>query len=227
MNRFDWKFPLVGAAMLAAAAAAVALTPARTQHGAAGFELERIIPSSFGDWSIDPSMVPIVPAPDLAANLARLYEQMVSRTYVNSRGERMMLTIAYGGDQSDALKVPRQESCYAAQGFEIRKVVHGDLRLWGKTIPVTRVLAVRGPRSEPVTYWFTVGDRVVLGRLERLMTQLGYGLSGRMPDGMLVRMSNISTNPTRAFEAHEEFAAALLGGMRRGDVHRLLGSPSS
>jgi hypothetical protein len=68
---------------------------------------------------------------------------------------------------------------------------------------------------------------VVLGRLERLMTQLGYGLSGRMPDGMLVRMSNISTNPTRAFEAHEEFAAALLGGMRRGDVHRLLGSLSS
>lgn len=213
--------------MLGAAAAAVALTPARTQHGAAGFELERMIPRSFGDWSIDPFMVPIVPAPDVRANLARLYDQLVSRTYVNSRGERMMLTIAYGGDQSDALKVPRQESCYAAHGFEIRKVVHGDLRLWGKTIPVTRIVAVRGPRSEPVTYWFTVGDRVVIGRLERLMTQLRYGLSGRVPDGMLVRVSNISAHPTRAFEAHEEFAAALLGGMRRGDVHRLLGSSPS
>jgi EpsI family protein len=224
MNRFDWKFPLVGAAMLAAAAAAVALTPERTQHGAAGFDLERIIPSSFGDWSVDPLMVPIVPAPDLQANLARLYDQMVSRTYINRRGERMMLTIAYGGDQSDALKVPRQEVCYAAQGFDIRAVVHGDLRLWGKTIPVTRILAVRGLRSEPVTYWFTMGDRVVLGRLERLMMQLRHGLSGRMPDGMLVRVSNISTNPTRAFEAQEEFVAALLGGMRRADVRRLLGS---
>jgi EpsI family protein len=227
MNRFDWKFPLVGAAMLVAAAAAVAFTPARTQHGAAGFDLERITPSSFGDWSIDPLMAPIVPAPDVRANLARLYDQIVSRTYVNSRGERMMLTIAYGGDQSHALKVSRQEVCYAAQGFEIKKVVHGDLRLWGKTIPVMRFLAVRGPRSEPVTYWFTMGDRVVLGRLERLMMQLRYGLSGRVPDGMLVRVSNISTNPTWAFEAHEEFAAALLGGMRRGDVHRLLGSLSS
>jgi EpsI family protein len=224
MNRFDWKFSLVGAAMLAAAAAAVALTPDRTRHGAAGFDLERIIPSSFGDWSIDPLMVPIVPAPDVQADLARLYDQMMSRTYVNSRGERMMLTIAYGGVQREALKVHRQEVCYAAQGFDIRKVVHDDLRLWGKAIPVTRFVAVRGPRSEPVTYWFTVGDRVVLGRLERLMMQLRYGLSGRVPDGMLVRVSNISTNPMRAFEAHEEFAAALLGGMRRGDVHRLLGS---
>lgn len=224
MNRFDWKFPLVGAAMLAAAAAAVALTPARAQHGATSFDLERIIPSSFGDWSIDPFMVPIVPAPDVQANLARLYDQIVSRTYVNSRGERMMLTIAYGGDQSDALKVPRQEVCYAAQGFEIRKVVHGDLRLWGKTIPVTRFLAVRGPRSEPVTYWFTMGDRVVRGRLERLLAQISYGLSGRIPDGMLVRVSSLLTNPAQAFKGHEEFTGALLAGMGRGDVYRLIGS---
>ncbi len=226
MNRFDWSYPLVGAAMLAAAAAAVALTPDRPQHGAAGFDLERIIPGSFGDWSIDPFVAPIIPAPDVQADLARLFDQMVSRTYVNSRGERMMLTIGYGGNQSDALKVHRQEVCYAGQGFEIRGVVHGDLRLGGKTIPVTRIFAVRGTRSEPVTYWFTIGDRVVLGRLERLMVQLSYGLSGRIPDGMLVRVSNLSTNPTRAFEAHEEFTAALLGGMRRGDVHRLVGSLS-
>jgi EpsI family protein len=152
---------------------------------------------------------------------------MVSRTYVNSQGERVMLTIGYGGDQSDALKVHRQEVCYEGQGFEIRGVVHGDLSLWGKTIPVTRILAVRGTRSEPVTYWFTMGDRVVLGRLERLMVQLSYGLSGRIPDGMLVRVSNLSTNPARAFETHEEFTAALLGAMRRGDVQRLLGSVSS
>ena len=227
MNRFDWKFPLVGAAMLAAAAAAVALTPARTHHGAADFELERMIPSSFGDWTIDPLMAAIVPAADVQANLARLYDQMVSRTYVNGRGERMMLTIAYAGDPSHALKVPRQETCYTAQGFEIRNLVHGDLRVSGKTIPVTRILAVRGPRSEPVTYWHTIGDRVVLGPLERLLMRLRYGLSGRVPDAMLIRVSNISTNPTRAFEAHEEFATALLGGMRRGDVHRLLGSLSS
>jgi EpsI family protein len=224
MNRFDWKFLLVGVAMVAAAAAALALKPAGVQHAAANFDLERAIPSSFDHWVIDPSVVPIVPAPDVQAKLDQIYNQVVSRTYVNAQGERMMLTVAYGGDQSDALKAHRQEVCYAAQGFEIRSVMFDNLRLLGKSVPVTRVLAVRGPRSEPVTYWFTMGDRVVLGRLERLMVQLKFGLSGRIPDGILVRISSISSDPAQAFSGQEEFISALLGGMQQGDVSRLLGS---
>ena len=102
-----------------------------------------------------------------------------------------------------------------------------NLRLLGKSVPVTRVLAVRGPRSEPVTYWFTMGDRVVLGRLERLIVQLRYGLAGRIPDGMLVRVSSISTHPTLAFKGHEQFVEALLGRMQQRDVQRLLGSGTS
>jgi EpsI family protein len=226
MKYFDWKFLLVGTVMVLAAGAASALKPTRAQHEA-GIDLARMIPVSFGDWIIDPGNVPIVPSPDVQANLARLYDQIVSRTYVNARGERMMLTIAYGGDQSDALKAHRQEVCYSAQGFEIKEVLHGDLRLLGKPIPVTRMLAVRGPRSEPVTYWFTMGNRVVLGRLQRLLVQLRFGLSGRIPDGMLVRVSSISTHPARAFMEHGEFTSALLGAMRPDDVPMLLGSRSS
>ena len=160
----------------------------------------------------------------MQAKLDRLYSQVVSRTYVDARGERVMLVVAYGGEQSDALKAHRQEVCYAAQGFEIRNVLNENLRFGEKTIPVTRVVAVRGARSEPVTYWFTMGDRVVLSRLERLAVQLRFGLSGRIPDGMLVRVSSISSIPAQAFNGQEEFISALLEGMRRGDVHRLLGS---
>jgi len=223
MKYFDWKSLLVGAVMVLAAGAALALKPSRVQDTAV-FDLEESISRSFGDWIVDPSVIPIPPTPDIQANLEKIYAQIVSRTYINSRGERMMLTVAYGGDQSDALKAHRQEVCYAAQGFEVRDVAHENLRFGDKTIPVTRLFAVRGWRSEPVTYWFTMGDRVVLGRLERLMVQLEFGLSGRIPDGTLVRVSNISGDPARAFKGHEEFISALLDGMRRGDVHRLLGS---
>jgi EpsI family protein len=226
MRRGGWKFLLAGAAMIVAAGAAPALKPSSV-HPAAAFELEEVIPRSFGKWIIDPSIVPIVPAPDVQAALDRIYDQIVSRTYVNPQGERVMLVVAYGGEQSDALKAHRQEVCYAAQGFEIRKVLNGNLRVREKTIPVTRVVAGRGPRSEPVTYWLTMGDRVVLGRLERLLVQLRYGLSGRIPDGMLVRISSISSDPAQAFNGHEEFISALFEGMRQGDVHRLLGSRSS
>lgn len=227
MKRFDRKFLLVGVVMILAAGAALPLKPSRVQQDIAIFDLEQIILRSFGDWTVDPYVVPIPPTPDVQADLNALYAQIVSRTYVNSRGERVMLTVAYGGDQSNALKSHLQEDCYVAQGFEIRNLSHDTLSFRGEAIPVTRVFAVRGPRSEPVTYWLTMGDRVLLGRLDRLMVQLRFGLSGRIPDGMLVRVSNISTNPTRAFKEHEEFIGALLGGMRRGDVHRLLGSPSS
>jgi EpsI family protein len=227
MRHFGWQFLLAGAAMVLAAGAAPALKPSPVHPAAAAFDLERVIPQSFGNWIIDPSIVPITPAPDVQAQLDRIYDQIVSRTYVNDRGERVMLVLAYGGEQSDALKAHRQEVCYAAQGFEIKKVLNGNLRVGEKTIPVTRVLAMRGPRSEPVTYWLTMGDRVVLGRLERLMVQLRFGLSGRLPDGMLVRVSSISSNPAQAFQGQEEFIGALLDGMRQGDVHRLLGSRSS
>jgi len=223
----DWKFLLVGAATVLAAGAALALKPSRVQPDTVAFDLEGVIPRSFGGWIIDPGIIPIVPAPDVQAKLDQLYSQVVSRTYVNPRGERVMLVMAYGGEQSDALKAHRQEVCYAAQGFEIRNVLNGSLRFREKTIPVTRVVAVRGPRSEPVTYWFTVGDRVVLGRLERLMVQLRFGLSCRIPDGMLVRVSSISSSPAQAFNGQEEFISALLEAMPQGDVHRLLGSRSS
>src|SRR5205814_1223827 len=109
-----------------------------------------------------------------------------------ANGERVMLTIAHGGDQSDALKAHRQEICYAAQGFEIHGLEHGNAAIAGRVIPVTRFVGIERDRVEPVTYWFTMGDRVVLGRAQRLRVQLASGLAGRIPDGMLVRVSSLS-----------------------------------
>jgi EpsI family protein len=143
---------------------------------------------------------------------------------VNAAGERMMLTVAYGGDQSDALKAHRQEVCYAAQGFEIRGLGTGRVEASGRSIPVTRFLGVRGERSEPVTYWFTMGDRVVLGRLDRLRAQLAAGFAGRVPDGMLVRISSISNDSPAAFAAQGAFADALLGAMTPAGAQRLAGA---
>ena len=211
-------------AALGMAGAAVA-APALAPHPAAqpDFDLERIVPGHFGDWRIDSDVPPVLPAPDVRARLDRLYGQVLSRTYVSSSGERVMLVMAYGGDQSDALKVHRQEVCYAAQGFEIRGLTHGRLAADGRSIPVTRMLAVRGERSEPVTYWFTMGDRVVLGRLERLRVQLADGLRGRVPDGMLVRVSSLSTDAPAAYATQAAFVGALLADLPASSAQRLAG----
>jgi EpsI family protein len=143
---------------------------------------------------------------------------------VNDAGERIMLMVAYGGDQSDALKAHRQEACYAAQGFGIRELEHGTLSAGGRTIPVTRMHALRGDRSEPVTYWFTMGDRVVLGRAERLEVQLRNGLAGRIPDGMLVRVSNLTGDAKAAYATHRSFVAALVASLAPADATRFVGA---
>jgi len=218
-------FALVAAAlMIGTAAAAPALKPVPSNEPAP--DLERVIPARFGDWKIDPEMVPLTVAPDVQANLDRLYRQIVSRTYVNSAGERIMLTVAHGGDQSDALKAHRQEVCYTAQGFHIAGLAHGRLSTADRDIPVTRFHATMGERSEPVTYWFTMGDRVVLGRGERLRVQLEHGFAGRIPDGLLVRVSNLSNDPARAYAAQAAFVAALTAALPSTDTALLVGSRS-
>ncbi|MEO7742381.1 MAG: exosortase-associated protein EpsI, B-type [Usitatibacter sp.] len=216
---------VAGVAMAGTAAASPALKPKPDTRPAP--DLERVIPSAFGDWRLDAEVVPVVPAPDVQAKLDRLYRQVVSRTYVNSRGERMMLTVAHGGDQSDALKAHRQEACYAAQGFDIRRIEHGTLSTAGRTLPVTRMLAVKGDRSEPVTYWFTMGERVVLGRGERLRVQLENGFAGRIPDGMLVRVSSLSEDARTAFASQQSFIAAIAGALPAGEAARFVGRADS
>jgi EpsI family protein len=211
--------------LLAFAAAAIAAPLARPLPAdTSGVDLERMLPAQFAGWQVDPASVPVAPAPDVRARLDRIYNQVVSRTYVNAQGEAMMLTVAYGGDQSDALKAHRQESCYAAQGFSIRGLHHDAMSIDGRAIPVTRMLAVRGERSEPVTYWLTMGDRVVMGRLERLRVQLASGIHGRMPDGMLVRVSSLSTDTQGAYAAQQAFMGALLSAMQPRDAVRLVGT---
>jgi EpsI family protein len=209
--------------MVGTALAAPLLKPVRAEGPAP--VLESMVPQAFGDWSIDPTIVPVAPTADVQAKLDRIYNQTVSRTYVNAAGEYIMLTVAYGGDQSDALKAHRQEVCYTAQGFSIHDLHDDAVAAQGKSIPVTRMVAVREDRVEPVTYWFTMGDRVVRGRLERLGMQLREGFSGRIPDGVLVRVSSISTDPARAYAAQQAFVAELLAAMPADDRVRLAGAP--
>jgi EpsI family protein len=216
---------IVAAGMVSAAVAAPALKPVADPNAA--FDLEAALPASFAGWRIDPTVVPVSPAPDVQENLDRLYRQVVARTYVNGAGERMMLTVAHGGDQSDALKAHRQEVCYRAQGFSIHGVDRGALEASGRDIAVTRFLAVRGERSEPVTYWFTMGERVVLGRLERLRVQLAHGLQGRVPDGLLVRVSSIDPDPARAHAAQAAFVGDLAAAVPSQYAARLVGAARS
>jgi EpsI family protein len=225
MNRRFIASLALGLAMAATSALTVALTPSPKAVAAqAAFSLEAMIPARFGSWRIDPGIVPLAPNPEQQGALEKIYDQTLARTYVDTAGRRVMLSIAYGGDQSKALQLHLPEVCYVAQGFEL--VRDGSDRLGTRfgVLPVQRLVARQQERNEPITYWITIGDRATRSGIEQKLRRLAYGLSGEIPDGMLVRVSSITTDEPGAWRLHDRFIAELLGALGSADRVRLIGA---
>lgn len=196
---------------------------ARVADSRPGVELELVIPKRIGDWVLDESVVPIQPSPDVQAKLNKIYSQTLARTYVNPSAERVMLSIAYGGDQSDTLQVHRPEVCYVSQGFQVPESSSDRIMLPFGTLPVRRVRAELGPRLEHITYWITVGDSAADPGIRQKFVQLSYGLTGKVPDGMLVRVSSIGTDALHAYRIQDGFIHVLLASLDEPVRLRLAG----
>lgn len=177
-----------------------------------GFSLETLFPKTFKDWSIDDSIPVVVPPPDMQAQLDRIYNQTLARTYVNGRRQRIMLSVAYGGDQSDGLTVHMPEVCYVAQGFKLEWMRTSSMKIDGLTIPVKQLLTTMNGRVEPITYWILTGDEAIVTNTQRRLVTLRYGMHRRIPEGMLVRVSNIdpSLDSEPALRLHAQFIRDLV-----------------
>jgi EpsI family protein len=215
---------MVFAVMLLSCLLAFALTPRKKL---ADFndriDLNSAVPSQFNGWSVDVKQVPINPSPVQQATLAQIYDQTVSRTYVNQRGQRVMLSMAYGSAQTNELRAHRQEVCYSAQGFQISMLSRVLIPVAGQQIKATRLVATAGRRIEPVTYWFTMGDQVVLSAIDRQMTQLKYSLSGVIPDGYLFRLSSLGSEPEAEYALQRQFADELFAVLPDNLKRKLVG----
>ncbi len=211
--------------MLVAVALAHALKPThKIADQQEKINLESMIPAQFDEWVVDKTLVPIRVNTEEQDVLKRIYAQTLSRAYVNKNGQRVMLSIAYGNDQSDGMRVHRPEVCYEAQGFQILKQDAGQLSLGASVLPVRYVLAVQGMRVEPITYWMTIGDSVTKPGLQQKIKQLQYGLTGKIPDGMLVRISTIDADEAGAYKVQAQFAKQMLAAMSPASQVKLIGN---
>lgn len=225
LRTIDPRLLVVALAMVLAAGLGVALRPTeRIADTALRVDLAAMIPVRFGDWQVDPTIVPISVSPDVQAKLDQIYNQTLARTYVNSQGRRIMLSIAYGGDQrGESTQVHRPEFCYTSQGFNVARSAVARMATRFGSLSVRRLVAVQGRRTEPITYWITVGDRATLPGVGRKLTQLAYGLTGKVPDGMLVRVSSIDTDDSRAYGIQDGFVQDLLSAVEPEGRLRLIG----
>lgn len=171
------------------------------------------IPEAFGGWSVAKGERIVLPAADVQAHLATIYTEVLSRSYVDGEGYRIMLSVAYGGGESDGLNVHRPELCYPAQGFAVSRVVSESVPIGAMSLPVQRLTAESGPRNEPITYWVVNGDTAVGDRLSARLVQMRYAMRRTIPDGMIVRVSSIDPDPAHAYAKQARFAQDMVAAV--------------
>jgi EpsI family protein len=214
--------------MVGAALAGIAAKPEPKAMGIGPkYLLEDAVPRQFGEWRELPQDGAQVVNPQTKQLLDKLYSQLLTRTYVNASGYRIMLSLAYGDDQRGDLQAHKPEVCYPAQGFTLHSNVESQVDTPFGSIAARRLNTSLGQRKEPVSYWFTVGDTAISSKLEQRMIEIRLGLTGQIPDGLLFRVSSIDDTPGRAYQAHDAFVNDLLKAVSQANRERLSGLRSS
>jgi EpsI family protein len=210
--------------MIATAFAAWAMHPrALMSDQRSKVSLAELIPTKFGAWTELPQSGRQIVNPQQTAILDEIYSETLSRVYVNSSGSIIMLSLAYGANQSRDLQIHRPEVCYSAQGFQIVSTNKTSLETSAGNIPAMHLVAKLGQRNEPITYWVRIGEKVVRGNIEQGLARLGYGLNGVVADGILFRVSSISASPEQAYAAQLKFIDDLLNATSPSTRAYLLG----
>jgi EpsI family protein len=212
--------------MLAASGLALALRPTqKIADQGPTLDLEAMIPHTFGGWREEEQNGMQIVDPQQQQTIDRIYTQILNRTYVNAAGYRIMLAIAYGDDQRDAMQTHYPEVCYPAQGFEVLSRESGNIESPKGNIPVKRlVTSLQNRRLEPVTYWVMIGDVAITGGWYKKLAEMRYGLSGMIPDGLLFRVSSIDHDDQHAFRMHQLFVNDILSAISLPDRKRISGT---
>jgi EpsI family protein len=93
------------------------------------------------------------------------------------------------------------------------KVEDGLLSTAYGDIEVRRLGTTLGARTEPVTYWLTVGDQIIRTKFEKRVAQIRLGLTGQIPDGLLFRVSSIDNDADRAYAMQQKFVADMMASV--------------
>jgi EpsI family protein len=222
---------ILGATMLATAAAVMVLQP--EPIGASSEPvLAQTVPVAFGEWKevsfvgeqVDPARNAEDPSMD------RPYDDVLMRAYGNSRGDIVLLTLAYGRNQRQEVKIHRPDVCYTAQGFQLvsrSSVSFPVTGAGGKSVEGMRMLVSAPGRTEAVSYWIRIGDVFTDNAWSIRYHIFAQGISGRAVDGMLVRASQIvsdskSVSPER-YRVQERFLADLVRALPKQARRQLVG----
>ncbi len=209
----DRRRLVLGGVMVATSAAAVLAVPRRIAPTLPIVDLDRAVPTRIGAYRYASAEGVLLPPRDGLS--ARLYEGYVVRTYVAPGLAPVMLLIAYGRVQDYQLQLHRPESCYPAFGYTLGPSREVELSLPDRTIGGIAVTATRQGVSEQLLYWTRIGDSYPTGFWSERMVILRDAVLRGIPDGVLVRLSTVSPDPTAATRALAAFNRMMIEDLGR------------
>jgi EpsI family protein len=171
-------------------------------------QFEQITPKQFGDWvEITGAAGSTIVNPEQQYAINNLYTQTVTRIYEQrTSGRRIMLSLAYGDNQTFSKQLHRPEACYSSQGFKIENLHEDKLQAINRSIIVNRMRATIGSRLEYVTYWIRIGDGIISGPPTALnIARLQMSLKGYITDGLLFRVSEVGDDETLSNALQDQF----------------------
>lgn len=216
---------LIAALCASAVAGAEALRPRRALDLLGDLDLSAAIPMKFGHWSAEVGGDLVIPHTE-GSLASRLYAKQIARTYQSpDSASQVMLLIAYGASQSDALQLHRPETCYPAVGFTIGGRRLDELSLGhGAELPTVDLTARIGERVEDIVYWTRLGEYFPRTSGEQRSDRLRTSMQGYIADGVLVRASMVRNSDAPLHQQLDAFLSGLLHATTPRGRQVLLGS---
>ena len=212
-------FALLG--MSAASVLGAFAMPSRPVKDLSRVDLEALVPTEFGSWRIDGLVAAFVrPGTDMPE---WGYQKLVERTYIDRDGRRVMLSMAFGTDQSAGLELHLPEVCYRYAGFTVSGRHISELGLRDRHLAVTRLVAELPQRPEAVTYWIVLGGEAIPDANTFRLRRLANAVRRTSADGLLVRVSSLDLNAERAYALQTRFVSDMVQAMSATDTELLIG----
>ena len=220
--RLSRRHLLMGGALLAVSGLAFARTPVRRYPDLKQKQFEALFPGSFGQWRTHvASELVLPPESDLAD---KLYQHMLTRTYVNDEGVGIMFLAAYNSEQLNNVQLHRPEICYYASGFSIdRSSPYSVPAGQHDTIPARAITATMGSRVEQILYWTRIGEDFPQSWASQRVSMTKANLAGYMADGLLLRVSVINPDQDQALKEMSGFLSEMIAHTGKGTRELLIG----
>jgi EpsI family protein len=207
----DRRKLLIGLLFCSAAGLAAWRHPTRHLNYLGSAKLEDVVPTTIGRWKFVAASGLVVPPEDQLVRAT--YSQLLTRVYSDGENDPIMLLLAQSGSETGILQIHRPETCYTASGYHISEVIPHPVRIGSAVLPANAMDATANDATEHVLYWTRIGNRMPANWGEQRLAVAEQNLRGILPDAILVRISMVSSDGSRAWAALDAFTRSLIGSV--------------